>query len=234
MGLPRLLTFTTGTYEAISPILENSFETLAIRNACPITAAAFLNIVADLFAILVLSNSESLARHACCILMTIVGEKTESLLLPVLRLEQNNIAKHSALVLEKDSLSRCVTLAKYVQALKSRPQGHGSRKTPSQLSRADIDAARAVNMALQDMSDENDLALLRSCSAHELRLASVILDIPISTVPKNHRQSDFTLALQGCAIGEYYALDATTIEVQAWISRLSEAGAEYSVSPPSW
>lgn len=57
-----------GTYEAIPPILEDFSETLAIRNACPITAAEFLNVSVDLFAILVLSNSRSLARHNYCIL----------------------------------------------------------------------------------------------------------------------------------------------------------------------
>ena len=47
----------TGTYEAIPPILENSFETFA-HNSCPITAAAFLDILVDLSATLILSNSK--------------------------------------------------------------------------------------------------------------------------------------------------------------------------------
>lgn len=47
-----------GTYEAISPLLQDSFETLAALNCCPITAALFLDIVADFFATLALSNSK--------------------------------------------------------------------------------------------------------------------------------------------------------------------------------
>lgn len=56
------------TYEMIVPIVKDSFEVLAIRNPCPITAATFLDILADLFAILVMSNSESFACLTCCVL----------------------------------------------------------------------------------------------------------------------------------------------------------------------
>lgn len=233
-GAPELLNAITGTYEAISPILEESFEILAIRNACPITAAAFLNIVADLFAMLVLSSSESLARHACRILMIIAGEKTESFLLPVSATEQKNIAKNPAFALQNTSSRRCITLTNYVHALKSRPRRHESPESLRQFSETDIDALQIVDMALQNMSDENDLAILRSCSARELRLASEITDIPIKTVGKNRRQSDFTLALQGYALGEKYTFDATNIEVQAWVCLLSEAGVEHSVSSSRW
>ena len=56
------------TYEMIAPILEDSFEILVMQNPCPITAATFLNILADLAAILFMSNSESFTYHTCCIL----------------------------------------------------------------------------------------------------------------------------------------------------------------------
>lgn len=47
-----------GIYETILPLLQDSFETLATLNRCPITAALFLDIIADLFATLALSNSK--------------------------------------------------------------------------------------------------------------------------------------------------------------------------------
>lgn len=225
-----MLIATTATYEAIPPILEDSFETLVIRNACPITAAAFLNIMADLFAILVLSNSMSLSRHNYCILRTTVGEKAESFLLPVLAMEQENIAKCSASALQKSALRRCTTLANYVHALNSRPQ---RPETLRHFSQADTDALQIVNMALQNMSDENDLAVLRYCSARELRWASDITECSERTVgmlSKNPRQFDYTLALHGYVLGERYASSPTNTEVQSWICLLSEAGAEHSVS----
>ncbi len=55
----KLLIATADHYEVIASILEDSFETLVTQNACPITAATFLSILADLFAILFISNSES-------------------------------------------------------------------------------------------------------------------------------------------------------------------------------
>ena len=227
----------TGTYEAIPPILEDSFETLAVRNACPITVAAFLNIAADLFAILALSNSESFARHTCCILMINPGEKIESFLLPALAMEQENISDCSALALQQSPLRRCTTLVNYIRALESRPQRNGASKSLRHFSKADTDALQSVNVALQYMSDENDLAVLRFCSARELRWASDITqctDITVGTVWKNHRQFDYTLALQGYTLGERFAFDATNSEVRAWICLLSEAGAEHSVSSSTY
>lgn len=223
----------TDTYEAIPPILEDSFETLAVRNACPITVAAFLNIAADLFAILALSNSKSFARHTCRILMLTTGEKAEPFLLPVLAMEQEKISECSALALQQSPLRRCTTLAKYVRALKSRPRRNGDSKGLRQFSKADVDALQSVNVALRNMSDENDLAVLRFCSARELRWASDITqctDMTVGTILKNHRQFDYTLALQGYALGERFAFDATNSKVRAWICLLSEAGIEHSVS----
>lgn len=233
----NLLIAITGAYEAILPILENSFETLVVTNACPITAAAFLDILAGLFAIFIFSNSKSFARHLCCILKTLAGEKTESFPLPVLVMEDETIAECIVSALLKSPLRRCMTLAKYMRALKSRPQRKGSPETPRHLPKADIDALQTVNMALKNMSDENDLALLHFCSARELCWASDITqysDTAFGTVPENRRQFDFTLALQGYALGERYAIDPTDTDVQAWIYLLSKAGAEHSVSLSSW
>ncbi len=223
-----------GTYEAILPIVEDSFEALVMRNACPITAATFLNILADLFATLVVSNSKSLAHHTCCILMTTVGEKAESFLSPVLAMEKELTARFSELALQKGPLGRCATLANYVHALKSRSQRDSSTENLSDFSKANTDALQVVNMALQSMSDENDLAVLRFCSARELRWASDITqcsDRPVGMVSKNHRQLDYALALQGYALGERYAFDFTNTDIQTWICLLSEAGAEHSVGP---
>ena len=227
----------TGTYEAILPILEDSFETLAVRNNCPITAAAFLNIVADLFAILVLSSSKSLAPHTCCTLNINAGERTESFLLPTSAMEEKHVLSCSTFALHKSPLRRYTALAKYVRALKSRPQRFGGPATPCNFSKADADALRIVDTVLEKMSDENDLEVLRACSARELRWAADITqcsDNPIGAVSKNRRQFDFTLALQGYALGERYAFDATIREVQVWIGLLSKAGAEYSVSSSRW
>lgn len=237
LGTPKLLNAMTGTYEAIQPILEDSFETLTRRNACPITVAAFLDVLADLFVILVLSKSKSLARHTCCILSTTAGGKMEFFLLPVLAMEQEKIARSSPLALQTNPLRRSTTLANYVHALESRPQRNGRPESLLHFSKADRDALRIVNLALENKSDENDLAILRFCSAHELRWASDITqcsDKTFGRVSKNQRQSDYTLALQGYALGERYAFDANNTEVHAWICLLSEAGAEHSVSPSSW
>lgn len=221
------------SYETISAVLEDSYEILAVRNACPITAAAFLNVIADLFATLLLSNSKLLARHTYCILRTTAGEKIASFLCPALAIEQEYTPEDDALALHKSPLRRCMTLANYSDALESRPQKNGISESPRQFSKADIDALQIVNIALQNMSDENDLAVLRFCSARELRWASEITqcsDTTIGAVSKNHRHFDFTLALQGYALGERYACGATNTEIQAWICLLSEAGAAHSVS----
>ena len=161
------------------------------------------------------------------------GEKTESLFLPVLALGQENITDCPALALQKSPLGRLTTLANYAHVLKCRPHRNDRPGTLRQFTKADRDALQIVNMALQNMSDENDLAVLRICSAHELRWASDITqcsDTSVSTASKHHRQSDYTLALQGYALGERYAIDATNTNVRAWICLLCEAGAEHSVS----
>lgn len=152
-------------------------------------------------------------------------------------MEQEHTAKFPVLALQESPLRRCVTLANYVHALKTRPQRNGNPETLHQASNADTDALQIVNMALQNMSDENDLAVLSSCSARELRWASDITqcsDTTVGTVSKNHRQFDYTLALQGYTLGERYAIDAINTDVQAWICLLSKAGAEHSVSPSDW
>ena len=126
-----------------------------------------------------------------------------------------------------------MTLANYVQDIKDRPQRNRSAGTLRHFSKADRDAIQVVNSALKNMSDENDLAVLRFCSARELRWASDITqcsDTSLRTVLKNHRQYDYTLALHGYAMGERYPVDTTKIEIQGWIRRLSEALAEDSVS----
>lgn len=161
----------------------------------------------------------------------------ESFLLPVLATERKIIANNLAFALQKSPLRRFITLANYVHALKSRPQRNGSPETLHQLSKADTDALQIVNIALQNMSDETDLAILRFCSARELRWTSDITQCPdtnVRTVSTNHRQFDYALALQGYALGERYAFNATNSEVQAWIWLLSEAGAENSVSHSGW
>ena len=152
-------------------------------------------------------------------------------------MQQDIRAKCSVLDLPRSPLRRCITLANYVDTLKCRPQRDGSPETLRHLSKADVDALRVVNMSLQNMSDENDLAILRFCSARELRHASDITQCSntiVQKASKNHRQSDYTLALQGYALGERYAFDIISTEVQAWIPLLSEAGSENSVSNPNW
>ena len=223
----------TGTCERICTILEDSFETLATRNDCPITTATFLDILVDVFATIAMSNSRSLVCHTCNILIT-AGEKTESFSVLLFAMQQENILKDSVFALQERPLRRGMTLVNYVHALKSRPWRNGCAKTVHYLSEVDVDALRCVNIALQNMSDENDLAVLRFCSARELRWASDItqcLDNNVGTTSRSHRQSDYALALQGYALGERYAFDDTDTEIQAWICLLSEAGAEHSVSP---
>ena len=225
------------TYEIIAPILADSFEILATRSPCPITAATFLNTCTDLFATLVTSNSKSLACHTCCILRTTVGAQAESFVMPILAMQEDIRAKCSVLDLPKSPLRRCITLANYVHNLKCRPQRYGSPEALRHLSEADVDAIRVVNMALQNMSDESDLAVLRFCSARELRHASDITqcsDTHVQKASKNHRQSDYTLALQGCALADRYASDITNTGVQAWIRLICEAGSEHSVGNPNW
>ena len=216
------------------PILEDSFETLAVENACPITAAAFLNIIVDLLVVLISSNSKSHLHPSCCILRRIAGEKAESCSLLVLELGEQLTTRSPASALQRSPLMRCINLANYVHRQKSRPQSICSPGTHSLFSKAETDALRAVNMALQNMSDENDLAILRFCSARELRWASDVWqcsDAAVGTISKNSRQFDYTLALQGYNLGERYARNTTTTDVQTWIRLLCEAGGEHSVSP---
>ena len=157
--------------------------------------------------------------------------------MPVLAMKQEIKANCSIVDLRQNPLRRCVTLANYVRALKSRPQRNASPKTFRHLSQADINALQIVNLALQNISDEIDLAVLRFCSARELRLASDVTQCSDATVPtrsRNQRQSDYNLALQGYALGERFVFDTTSIEIRKWICLLSEAGAERSVSLLSW
>ena len=152
-------------------------------------------------------------------------------------MEKELEASCSIVDLYKSPLRRCVTLAKYVHALKSRPQRSASPETFRHLSQDDISALHIVNLALQHMSDENDLAVLHFCSARELRLVSVITpcsDTTVATSSKNQRQSDYILALQGDALGKGVVFDTTNPEAQAWIRLLSEAAAEHSVSLSIW
>ena len=60
-----MLTAISDTYEIIASIVEDSLEALLMTNPCPITAATYTNILADLFAILVMSNSKSFTCHSC-------------------------------------------------------------------------------------------------------------------------------------------------------------------------
>ena len=164
--------------------------------------------------------------------MTTVGEKSESLLLLILAVQQKTIAKSPASALLMSPLRRSSTLANYVHALKNRPQSSGSAESPHHLAKADMDALQVVNVAAQNMSDENDLAILRFCSARQLRWASDITQCSgmSKKLPSNPRQSDYALALQGYTVGKHYASDDTNTEFQSWILLLSEAGAEHTVS----
>ena len=232
-----MLTAMPDTYEIIASIVEDSLEALLINNPCPITAATYTTILADLFATLVMSNSKSFTCHSHYVLRTTVGEQAESFLMSILAMEQEIKAKRSIVDLQISHLRRYITLAMYVHTLKSRPQRNASSETSPHLSQADITALQTVDLALQQMSDEHDLAVLRFCSARELRLASDITqcsDATVQTSSKNRRQSDYTLALQGYALGERFVLNTANTEIQAWIRLLSEAGAEYSVSLSSW
>ena len=232
-----MLTAMSDTYGMIASIVEESLGALLINNPCPITAATYTNILADLFAILVMSNSKSSGCHSCYVLKITPGEQAESFLMPVLAMEHEIRAKCSISDIQNSPLRLCVTLAKYVHALKSRPQRNASPETSRHLSEADINALQVVNLALQHMSDENDLAVLRFCSARELCLASDIIqcsDATVQTNSKNQRQSDYILALQGYASGERFVINTTNTKVQAWIRLLFESGAEYSVSLSSW
>lgn len=224
------------TYEAIASIVEDSFETMTVRNACPITVAVFLNVAADLFIILILSNSKSFTAQHYCVLKIIAGKRTETFLLPVLAMVPENIAKCPALALQERPLGRCQTIFNYVHASKDRPQRHDNTETLHNLSEADTDALRSVNLALQNMSDENDLAVLRFCAARDLRWAPDVTqctDTNVGTLSKNHRQFDYTLALRGYSLGERFTTDGISSDIRAWICLLSEAGAEPSVSPAS-
>ena len=226
-----------GIYEAILPMLEDSFETLAVENGCPITAVAFLNIIVDLFVVLISSYSKSHLHPSCCILTTVAGEKAESCSLLVLGLEEQLTTRSPASALQKSPLMRCINLANYVHGLKSRQQSTCSPSTQYPFSKAETDALRAVNMALQNMSDENDLAILRFCSARELRWASDVWqcsEAAVGEISKNSRHFDYTLALRGYPLGERYARKNTATDVQAWILLLYESGGEHSVSTLNW
>lgn len=155
----------------------------------------------------------------------------------VMATEQGIMMKCSVLDVQKSPLRRCIALANYMHTLECRPQRNGSHETLDHFSKADIDALQIVNMALQNMSDENDVAVLRFCSARELRRASDITqysNTTIKTGSKNQRQFDYALALQGYSLAERYASDIVDSEVQAWSYQLSEAGAEQSVSSSGW
>ena len=226
-----------GAYEAIPPVLEDSFETWAIENACPITAAAFLNVIVDLFVVLISSNSKSHLHSSCCILRTIAGKRAESCSLLVLGLEKQFATRPLASTLQRSPLMRYMNLANCVHGLKSRHQNTCSPSTHYPFSKDETDALRALNMALQNMSDENDLAVLRFCSARELRSASDLWqcsESSVGNISKNSRQFDYTLALHGYTLGERYALEDTATDIQAWICQLYEAGGEHSVSPLNW
>ena len=183
-----------------------------------------------------MSNSKPLVRNSGYVLKTTTGEQAESFLKPVLAIEEEIKANVSSLDLQKSPLKRCITLAKYAQTLNWRPRRNARNarsETSSHLSKAEIDALQVVNTALQNMSDENDLAVLRFCSARELRQAPGITQYSVKSVQiasKNQRQSDYSLALRGCTLGERYALNITNTEIQAWIRLLSATGAEHSVS----
>lgn len=234
MHLPKLLSATLGMYEAIPPMLEDSFETLAVENGCPITAAAFLNVIVDLFLVLISSDSKSHLHPSCCILRIIAGKKAESCSLLVLGLEKHLTTRSPASALQRSPLMRCKILANYVHGLTSRQQSSRSPRTHVLFSKTETDALRAVDMALQNTSDENDLAILRLCSARELRWASDVWqcsEAAVRTISKNSRHFDYTLALHGYTLGERYTRRNTATDVQTWISLLYEAGGENSVSP---
>ena len=164
--------------------------------------------------------------------MITVGKKIESLLVPILAMQQKSIAKSPASALLKSALRRCITLANYVHALKNRPESHGSAESPHRLAEAGRDALQVVDVALQNTSDENDLAILRFCSAREFRRASELTQCSGMSmkVLSNPRQTDYALALQGYTLGTHYASDDTSTEFQLWIHSLFEAGAEHAVS----
>ncbi len=46
------------TYESIVVLLMDSWRAIAVSNRCPVTTAAFLNIRADLFKVLLQSGSK--------------------------------------------------------------------------------------------------------------------------------------------------------------------------------
>ena len=63
-----MLTAMSDTYGIIASVVKDSLGALLMKNPCPITAATYINILTDLFAILVMSNSKSFTFHSCYVL----------------------------------------------------------------------------------------------------------------------------------------------------------------------
>lgn len=63
----QTIDMTLDAFERLVPLLVDSWEAMVVSNHCPITAAAYLNIRADLYKILLKCDSK-LQKHSVSIL----------------------------------------------------------------------------------------------------------------------------------------------------------------------
>jgi len=227
-------------YERLVPLLKNSWEVMVVSNPCPITAAAYLNIRADLFIILLQSGSKLnkdtiLVTYSLIILCTGPAARDIHDARYIANQSSSQKALQTAegpIMVLKDALERCLRLDLHVIDF---TKNNGTYSFTKFLHN-EAEILSVLDEARGSISDEETMAIFRKVPPSNLRMA---IDLfcpaewnPVASYPpRDPRQADFVLALRGYDLGAAYGRREDQKEVDTWICQLIMAGSERSVSP---
>ena len=133
----------------------------------------------------------------------------------------------STTALQSNALRRCLSLSMYLESL-NRPL--------HQLSTDDLDAMTTLDEAINNMSDENFLAILRIVPPHHLHYQLDVTraaHIPLADVAYSVHESHFNLAISGYDLGLSYREsqeERLRQRISTWVHMLFVSESEDSVS----
>lgn len=240
------LTISTAAYEQLLPLLDEHLDGMVVGNPCPITAAAFLDCLAELMVVLIRSRSKHITTLSSIPSLTWgKGPATCSSLSRSTDLlqrltESGHSESERAIALRTRAMARCLLLNGLIVDSHVQHEQDGLLGTLHQRPQRHMDAITIMDETQQFVSDENILATLSHTSSHELKYASRAMQLtgwnPIerSRLPSNPREDDYSLALLGYAHGIKYTGNRGDFPpdqpLAVWIRMLQLAGSEHSVS----
>lgn len=227
-------------FERLVPVLVDSWDVMVVSNPCPITAAAYLSIRADIFKILLQSRSKlhdpALSDKMLPLITLCLGPAAQTLLdarsvnrSPTLGCLHN--VERPMMALKNDAIQRYLRLNYHAIELTKAAGTYGQTR----LSNDEAETLIILDEARSNMSDEGTMAILRHNSPILLQMADGLMrpanwkPIMPQDCPRDPRHADYEIALQGQVLGSAYGRLSKFGAVNAWMRQVILAGDERSV-----